>query len=172
MRFSIGVIQTTYPENAALSASGMQRIIGQRHEMGHWPTPVNSASYAASRTSPAQVLLGVEPGRIALSHASPALLAALPGMSAEAAAVVVETRARGGDLDNLLLLGTRLSSTARDALRRGYVDLTRLTTPEPEGWFVISRASPPGSRVVAEVELKLVRAGMRAAVVRRRTQWR
>lgn len=118
-------------------------------------------------------LLGVEPGRIALSHASPALLAALPGMSAEAAAVVVETRARGGDLDNLLLLlGARLSSTARDALRRGYVDLTRLTTPEPEGWFVSARASPPGSRVVAEVELKLVRAGMRAAVVRRRTQWR
>lgn len=117
-------------------------------------------------------LLGVEPGRIALSHASPALLAALPGMSAEAAAVVVETRARGGDLDNLLLLGAGLSSTARDALRRGYVDLTRLTTPEPEGWFVIARASPPGSRVVAEVELKLVRAGMRAAVVRRRTQWR
>ena len=117
-------------------------------------------------------LLGVEPGRIALSHASPALLAALPGMSAEAAAVLVDTRAKGGDLDNLLLLSAKLSRTAGEALRRGYVDLTRLTTAEPEGWFVITRASAPGSRVVAEVEIKIVRAGTRSAVVRRRTRWR
>ena len=121
---------------------------------------------------PISALVGVEPGRIALSHASPALLAALPGMSAEAVAVLVDIRAKGGDLDNLLLLGARLSGTARELLRRRYVDLTRLTTAEPEGWVVSARTSPTGSRVVADVEMKLVRAGTRSAVVRWRTRWR
>jgi type II secretory pathway component PulK len=114
-------------------------------------------------------LLGVEPGRIDLAHAPLAVLAALPGFTSEAVARVAEERLRGIPTTDLLSLSARLSPASRATLVSRYADLARMTVTEPDAWILESRSSA-GTRAVTEVvELRLVRAGARAAIVRKRS---
>ncbi len=114
-------------------------------------------------------VLGVEQDRIVLDRAPLAVIAALPGFSNEALERVADHRARGAPIPDLLSLGGELSAAGRAALLADYADLVRLTTSEPDAWIVTARGSA-GTPVVTQVlELRLVRAGDRAAVVRRRT---
>jgi general secretion pathway protein K len=114
-------------------------------------------------------VLTVEPGRIALNHAPLTVIAALPGLAAEAVAWVAEHRARGVPVTDLLALAGELSPAARRALLARYADLLRLTTVEPDAWVLTSRAKSGAPPVAAVLEVRLVRAGARAAIVRRRT---
>ena len=114
-------------------------------------------------------VLGVTEGRIVLDRAPLAVIAALPGFSAEAVARVAEHRARGAPITDLLSLSAELSPGARAALDARYPDLVRLTTTEPDAWIVTARGTAGAPAVTAVVEVRLVRAGSRAAVVRRRT---
>jgi type II secretory pathway component PulK len=127
-------------------------------------------------------LLGVEPGRIDLGHAPLPVIAALPGFGSEAVARVAEDRLRGvaraaasGAASgvapaDLLSLAARLSPNARSAIVARYADLARLTTVEPDAWILTSRARAGEPAITAVVELRLVRAGTRAAIVRRRSR--
>jgi type II secretory pathway component PulK len=113
-------------------------------------------------------LFGVEPGRIVLSSASLATLAALPGFGAEAVARVAELRERGVVLSNVLELGAWLSAPAQAQLRNGYAELARLSASEPDAWILTATASAGEPAVAAHVEFRFVRARDRAVIVRER----
>ncbi|HEY9478916.1 MAG TPA: hypothetical protein VIP79_02460 [Gemmatimonadaceae bacterium] len=114
-------------------------------------------------------MLGVEPGRIDLGHAPLPVIAALPGFTSEAVSRVAEERLRGVPLTDILSLGARLSPSARSMLVSRYADLARLTVSEPDAWILTSRAHAGEPAIIAVAELRLVRAGSRAAIVRRRS---
>lgn len=117
----------------------------------------------------ADTLLGVEPGRVPLSHAPPAVVASLPGLGAEAGARVEEIRLRGARIADLAGFVGGLSPTGRDEAMRRFPELVGAATTEPEAWLLRAAAAvgePPVTRVV---EVRLVRAAERAAIVRRRT---
>lgn len=114
-------------------------------------------------------LLGVESGRIFLARAPLAVIAGLPGMGEEALARIAERRVRGSEAVDLLALAAELSPEARAWLVARYAELTRLTSPEPDAWIATSSGRDRGSPVTAVIEARLVRAGTRAAVLRRRS---
>jgi type II secretory pathway component PulK len=113
-------------------------------------------------------LVATDAGRIPLNHAPLPVLAALPGMEGEAVARVAEMRARGARLGSLLELEGALSAEARAALSRRYAELSALTAGSPDAWVMTARAREGDPPVTAVLEVRLVRAGTRAAVVRRR----
>lgn len=114
-------------------------------------------------------LLGVDSDRVVLDRAPLPVIAALPGLDAEALARIAELRVRGARVANLLQFANTLSVDARAALMASYPTLARLTTTEPDAWTITARGWSGFPRVKAVVELRLVEAGSRAAIVRRRT---
>lgn len=114
-------------------------------------------------------LFDVEPGRISLQHAPEAVLLALPGFGAEVVGRIAELRARGQPIPDLVVLGGSVSPTAREAMLARYADLVRLTTTEPDAWIVTARGHAGPKPVTYALEVRLVRAGDRAAIVRRRS---
>ena len=114
-------------------------------------------------------LLTVEPGRILLDRAPHAVLLALPGFTPEAAARLEELRARDGRAPELAAVADGLSPAGKDALLRAYAELSSLTTSQPDAWIVTARGHAGEPAVTAAAEVRLVRAGSRAAIVRRRS---
>jgi type II secretory pathway component PulK len=114
-------------------------------------------------------LVDIEPGRLDLNRAPLPVLAALPGFTSEALASLAELRARSSPVADLLTFSATLSPAARTALVARYADLVRLTTTEPDAWLLISRARVGTPPITAVIEVRIVRAGARAAIVRRRT---
>jgi type II secretory pathway component PulK len=115
-------------------------------------------------------VLTVEPGRIVWDRAPMVVLASLPGMTPEALGVIADLRLRGVSVGDVSTLGASLSSAAAQTLAARYADLERLATSEPDAWLLIARGHDGHSPVVtATIEDRLVRAGTRAAVVRRWT---
>jgi hypothetical protein len=111
-------------------------------------------------------LFGVEPGRVVVGRAPAPVLAALPGFGVEAIARAGEPDVM--ELPDLAHFMDRLSPAARAALGGSYAELLRSATLSPDAWIVTSRASNGSPRVAVVMEVRLVRAGPRAAVVRRR----
>lgn len=114
-------------------------------------------------------LFSVEPGRVDLNRAPAAVLAAIPGFTPEAVSRLMEMRWRGERLDNLVELEGALSKGAREELTRNFAEASVMTTTVPDAWILQVRASEGQPPATAAVELRIVRAGKRAAVVRRRT---
>lgn len=114
-------------------------------------------------------LFGVEAGRVPFGRAPLAVLASLPGFGDEAIARVEEFRARGESPGELLAFAASLSGGARADLLAHYPELVALVTTTPDAWIVTSRAREGPRRVQGTIEVRLVRAGARAAIVRRRT---
>lgn len=114
-------------------------------------------------------VLGVEPYRIVLDRAPLAVIAALPGFTNEAVARVAEHREHSVPISDLLSLSAELSPAGRAAMLSDYPDLVRLTTAEPDAWLLTARGTAGTPPVTVVLELRLVRAGDRAAIVRRRT---
>lgn len=113
-------------------------------------------------------LLGVDSDRVVLDRAPLPVIATLPGITNEALGRLAELRARGAHLTSVLSFSSGLSPDARATLLGSYQDLNRLTTNEPDAWMLIARGWSGVPRVTAAIELRLVRAGSRAAIVRRR----
>lgn len=113
-------------------------------------------------------LVAVDGGRVPLNRAPYAVLAALPGMTPEAARAVLELRARGQPVADPVALEPLLGSAARRALMAGYAELAPRVSPGPEVWTVTARGRVGTPPVTSVVEVRLARAGTRAAVVRRR----
>ena len=114
-------------------------------------------------------LLSTEPGRVPLTYAPPAVVAALPGLGPEAAARLEEMRMRGDQVADLAAFAGSLPSGAREEAMRRYPDLVGAAVTEPEAWIVAARGAVGAPPAVSVVEVRLVRASQRAAVVRRRT---
>ena len=121
------------------------------------------------RIAGVDTLLGVEDERVYLDGAPLAVLASLPGMDAEAIAFVAERRMRGAPIGDVASLAAALSATARQDLLTHYPELVQLTTSTPDAWTITSRASAGAPPLTATIELRLVKAGGRAAIVRRRS---
>jgi hypothetical protein len=90
-------------------------------------------------------------------------------MTPELAARIVDRRARSQASVDLGTLATELAPGSRQALTTGYAELSRLTTTRPDAWIVTGTARESSPAVVATIELRLVLAGSRAAIVRRKT---
>jgi type II secretory pathway component PulK len=114
-------------------------------------------------------LLDVEPARLSLDQAPLSLLASLPGFGEEAVSRASELRARSLPIGDLVAFAGQLSPNARERLLSGYAELVARTTPEPDAWILTARATTGSPAVTAVLELRLVRGGDRAAIVRRRT---
>lgn len=114
-------------------------------------------------------ILGVDSARLTLGRAPLAVIASLPGIGSEALGRITELRARGEQPGDLLALAAALSPEARSLLLARYPELVALVTTEPDAWIVTSHASEGARGVSASIEVRLVRAGSRTAIVRRRT---
>ena len=113
-------------------------------------------------------VLDVEPGRVSLARAPPAVMAALPGIDDEILARIAERRARGMSVGDVATLVTDLSPDTRTRLLARYSDLVNAATSEPDAWILQGRATAGAPSVTVVVEVRLVRAGDRAAIVRKR----
>lgn len=111
-------------------------------------------------------LLGVEPGHILIDRAPLPILAALPGISPEAVALLENSRQTGTPIRNLADLAKRLDQTARDSLLEHYGELVRLTASIPDAWVLRSRAVSGTPGIEAFVEVRMVQAGSRISIVR------
>lgn len=140
-------------------------------------------------------LVTVEPDLVCLYHAPPAVLAALPGFTPELVDLILARRVEAEPIHGLNELVDQLPESARESLLARYAEAAAAITTEPEAWTVTSRGSAgglksghgafwrpgadAGSRVPQAgeppleivVEARIVRAGSRAAVVRKRS-WR
>jgi general secretion pathway protein K len=117
-------------------------------------------------TLPDSVLKAIfttEPGRIMWSRAPLAVLASVPGVGDEALARLAELRSRGLNGNGLGSLEAWLSPAARALLDARYADIGRLTTDRPDAWLLTARSAG------ATIEVRLASAGVRAAIIQRRT---
>jgi type II secretory pathway component PulK len=131
---------------------------------------VRGFTEALARVPALDTLLTTEPGRIVIALAPEPVLATIPGFSDEAVARVLEDRSRGIGPADVMSLISQLSPAARSALTARSINLMSRVTSEPEAWIVTARATSGQSPAVAAwIEVRLVRAGPRAAIVRRRT---
>jgi type II secretory pathway component PulK len=121
------------------------------------------------RASEIDSLAGVESEKIVLSRAPVAVLAALPGVGPEAIARLTERRAAGLPIRDVAQLADALSLPARAVLLANYAELARLTTVSPEAWTIISRFTAGKPAVTATLELRVMYAGGRVAIVQRRS---
>ena len=122
----------------------------------------------AERTRGLDTLLGVERERICLDRAPVAVIGALPGMTDEALGRIMELR-RSGNLPDLAAIAAGLSEAARKALLANYAQLVGLTTSTPDAWLLSAQAASGSPPTASMIEVRLVRAGARAAIVQRRT---
>lgn len=110
-------------------------------------------------------------GRIVLDRASAPDLDTLPGMTLEAIAHVLGMQRAGTPITNLLLIEGALTPAAKAAFDANYVALLQRITVEPDAWLVRARArvDAPATEIPptpVNIEVRLVRAGSRAAVMR------
>jgi hypothetical protein len=113
-------------------------------------------------------VLGTEPGNISIANAPSAVLAAVPGFTAETVMLIKAWQRRGWQINDLLALTGSLTQASTDSLRSHFPEIARLTVLEPDAWILSSigvAGAPPES---VKVELRLIRTAMRAAIVRRR----
>lgn len=116
-------------------------------------------------------LLGVEPARILWTRANRSVLAALPGMSDEAMAVL-DARGRTS-LESLALLGTlpEMPEAAREGFARAVPDLIMNTTSTPEAWIIEGLATVGEPPIAVGVETRVTLGDRRlleqARVIRR-----
>lgn len=109
-----------------------------------------------------------EDGRVNLNTALASALAVLPGFGEEAVQVVLERRAFGERITDLFQVMGRVSPPARAAIMERYGELLRRVEFAPSSLVVTATGVVAGSPVMAEIEVVVVPAGTRAAVVRRR----
>ncbi|HEX8361677.1 MAG TPA: hypothetical protein VF613_16290 [Longimicrobium sp.] len=114
-------------------------------------------------------LLDVEGARVPLAHAPLPVLASLGGLPPQALARIAELRLRGEAVPEMMTLGQSLSGAARARLERAAPELAARTTDAPDAWVLTARARVGTPPVAAALEVRLVRGGERAAVVRRRS---
>jgi type II secretory pathway component PulK len=123
----------------------------------------------ADRVGGIDTLLTVDTLPVPVNHAPLPVLAALPGLSSEAVAQIAALRVRGERMSGFAALQARISPAARQDLAARFPELARSTTMSPAAWTVTSRANSGTPAVTAVLEVRLVRAGDRAALVRRRS---
>jgi type II secretory pathway component PulK len=110
-----------------------------------------------------------EPGRIAINSAGAVVLAAVPGFSDEVIARVLELRARGTPVTDILSLAGMLSTPASEAIIAQYKEFASAATVDPDAWIVTASGTAGFPAVHSSIQVRLVHASTRMVVVRQRT---
>lgn len=110
--------------------------------------------------------LGAEPGRIALSHAPAAVLAALPGLDDTSVRRLIRAR-RQAPVD-LRRLAAALPAGSRATIDRAWTRLVGMAVPVPDAWMIEARAPRGTPPLSVMVEVRLGRSGGRSVIERRR----
>ena len=105
-------------------------------------------------------------GRVVLDRATAADLDTLPGMTMEAIARILQMQQEGEAITDLLLVEAALTPTARALLDAHYPELLRETTTEPDAWVVRARTHIGTPPTPVNLEVRFVRGGSRAAIMR------
>ena len=105
-------------------------------------------------------------GRVVLDRADASALDTLPGISLAAIAHILQFQQTGTAITNLVMIESILTPSAKQLLDTHYQDLLKETTTEPDVWVVRARAHAGPSGTPVNIEMRLVRAGTRVAVVR------
>jgi type II secretory pathway component PulK len=115
-------------------------------------------------------ILTTEPGRINLARAPATVLASLPGMTPPLVARILALRSLGAPVTDLSTIAAGMAPDVQDSLTSHYLALRPMVTGQAEAWIVTARATEgTAPAVTGTVEVRFVRAGTRAAIVRRRT---
>ncbi len=115
-------------------------------------------------------LLTTEPGRINLARAPAIVLASLPGVTPPLIARIVGLRSLGAPVTDLSTIAAGLPPDVQDSLTSHYLALRSMVAGQTDAWIVTARATEgTAPAITATTEVRLVRAGTRAAIVRRRT---
>ena len=138
------------PRNGAFAAAGELRLV-----RGLENTSVDT-------------LLGVEDGRSPINLAPLPVLASLPGATTEMIGLIASRRNRGDRIERLTDLTGVISRAAGDSLHHHLDGLLSQATIAPDAWIVTFTASEGEPPLAVQLELRLVAAGPRAALVRRR----
>lgn len=109
-------------------------------------------------------VLTTEPGRLSLATAPAAALVAVPGISRETAAAIVELRSAHPFNDLAEIFG-RISPIAADSLVARFPDAERVATPDPDAWLLRAGAGDGVPRVTVVLQWRFVRAGRRVQPV-------
>lgn len=115
-------------------------------------------------------LLTTEPGRINLARAPATVLASLPGMTPPLIARIMAVRSLGAPVTDLSTIAAGMPPDVQDSLTSHYMALRSMVAGQTDAWIVAARATDgTAPAITATSEVRLVRAGTRAAIVRRRT---
>ena len=109
-------------------------------------------------------VLGVENARVSLATAPVAVLMALPGVTREAAELIVSLREQGTPVGDLLAVAELISPPSADSLRARYADASHVSTPVPDAWLLVVRATSGYPPNTLRLETRLSRDGFRARV--------
>ncbi len=149
-----------YEPSARLNADSATREMRARFD---------SALVTFGVRPPRESLLTMEgDGRIDLNTAPAVVLAALPAFGPEAVREALERRRFGPPIGDLFDLLARLSPPAREALVERYGEVARRVTFTPQSLLLTATGRVRGLAPTATIEVLIVSAGSRAAVVRRR----
>lgn len=110
-------------------------------------------------------------GTVNANEAPPEVLAALPGFTAEAVAVVLERRRWRQRIASLDDLTARISRSAHDSIASRYGELHRLLTFRTTSLVLTVEGRDVRPRPVSTIELYVVPVGSRVAVIRRVLTW-
>ncbi|GEM_PF-792337 len=115
-------------------------------------------------------LLTTEPGRINPARAPAIVLASLPGMTPPLIARIVALRSLGARVTDLSTIAAGMAPDVQDSLTSHYLALRSMVAGQTDAWIVTARATEGAApTITATTEVRLVHAGTRAAIVRRRT---
>lgn len=118
--------------------------------------------------SPETLLTRDGDGRVNLNAAPAAVLAALPGFTSRAVRAVLELRRWREPIRDLFQVLGRVDPVSREELLSRYGELLRRVSFAPTSLVVTATGWSPGVPAKAAIEVVVVPAGPRAAVVRRR----
>lgn len=109
--------------------------------------------------------------RLALVTATSEELARLPGMSNELLDRILTLQREERWPSDLIELHRGLSTVASSILSENYADFARSATLDPDAWLVTTSAQGPVGTSPVIINMYMVRAGQRAALLRRRSHW-
>jgi type II secretory pathway component PulK len=115
-------------------------------------------------------VIDVEAGRISIATAREPVLAALPGFTPGVRQFILDRRATMRQIRDLRELTDIVPRTDADSVIAHFPELARLASVDPDAWIVTATSWVGTPAVASVVEIRIVRAGDRAAVERRRVR--
>lgn len=109
----------------------------------------------------------VEPGPLSINHASPRVLALLPGFSGAVIANTLRARQRGTPIGAFTELAARLNSEEQEGVTRALPHLVQVAVLIPGTWVLEASTADSNSNAQVSVAIWLRRAGIGTAVDRR-----